>query len=142
MINLFSGWHTPPPTQDQFKGGLTPYPPKKNKNGYYKYVLTSPKVVLLYKCNYKEKLNMKMTEQEMIIKGLNERGWSQTELAKRMGMKGQTNIARYIYQSKNIGVKNFVSIMNAMGYEVIVKDKMASEKNSEEWLLSGKSEEE
>ena len=32
--------------------------------------------------------------------------------------------------------------MNAMGYEVIVKDKMASEKNSEEWLLSGKSEEE
>ena len=39
-----------------------------------------------------------MTEQEMIIKGLNERGWSQTELAKRMGMKRQTNIARYIYQ--------------------------------------------
>ena len=84
---------------------------------------------------------MKMTEQEMIVKGLQQRGWSQTELAKRMGMKGQTNIARYIYQSKNIGVKNFVSIMNAMGYEVIVKDKMASEKNNEEWLLNGKGEE-
>lgn len=81
---------------------------------------------------------MKLTEQEMIIKGLQQRGWSQMELAKRMGMKGQTNIARYIYQSKNIGVKNFVSMMGAMGYEVVVKDKMASEKNSEEWLLSGK----
>lgn len=81
---------------------------------------------------------MKLTEQEMIIKGLQQRGWSQMELAKRMGMKGQTNIARYIYQSKNIGVKNFVSMMEAMGYEVVVKDKMASEKNSEEWLLSGK----
>ncbi len=81
---------------------------------------------------------MKLTEQEMIIKGLQQRGWSQMELAKRMGMKGQTNIARYIYQSKNIGVKNFVSMMEAMGYEVVVKDKMVSEKNSEEWLLSGK----
>ncbi len=68
----------------------------------------------------------------MIIKGLNngvgqegikERGWEQAD------KHCQTHLPKQEHWSKEL-----VSIMNAMGYEVIVKDTLLKGKYSEEWF--------
>lgn len=65
-----------------------------------------------------------MTDKEAVKMAMTERGWSQERLAKEMG-KAQTNVTGYLNRGiKAMRVDVFVEMMEAMGYEVIVRDKM------------------
>ena len=73
-----------------------------------------------------------MTGKEIIKNILGFRHWSQSKLAEEMG-KSQTNITGYLNRGKNeMRLDVFVEMANAMGCEVIVRDKMGS---SEEWKI-------
>lgn len=73
-----------------------------------------------------------MTGKEIIKNILGFRRWSQSKLAEEMG-KSQTNITGYLNRGKNeMRLDVFVEMANAMGCEVIVRDKMGS---SEEWKI-------
>ena len=73
-----------------------------------------------------------MTGKEIVKSILAFRRWSQSKLAEEMG-KSQTNITGYLNRGKNeMRLDVFVEMVNAMGCEVIVRDKMGS---SEEWKI-------
>lgn len=83
----------------------------------------------------------KITEQKMIKEALKIRGISQQALAERVGMKGQTNIARYVNISNDIGTNKFLMFMCALGYEVYIRDAMANPKEAQTWKLVQRSKE-
>ena len=65
-----------------------------------------------------------MTGKEIVKEILHLRGWSQSKLAEDIG-KSQTNITGYLNRGKNeMRLDVFVKMVEAMGYEVIVRDKM------------------
>ena len=69
-----------------------------------------------------------MTGKEIVKDILALRKWSQSKLAEEMG-KSQTNITGYLNRGKNeMRLDVFVEIVEAMGCEVIVQDKMGSSK--------------
>ena len=73
-----------------------------------------------------------MTGKEIIKEILLLRKWSQSKLAEEMG-KNQTNITGYLNRGKNeMRLDVFVEMAEAMGCEVIVRDKMGS---SESWRI-------
>lgn len=67
-----------------------------------------------------------MTGKEIIKELLLLRKWSQTKLAEEIG-KSQTNITGYLNRGKNeMRLDVFVEMVEAMGCEVVVQDKMGS----------------
>ena len=73
-----------------------------------------------------------MTGKEIVKEILHLRGWSQSKLAEDIG-KSQTNITGYLNRGKNeMRLDVFVKMVEAMGYEVIVRDKQGS---SEKWRV-------
>lgn len=79
-----------------------------------------------------------MTAKDIVLEAIKERGYTQTILAEIAGFKYQSNIGGML-KSKNMRVDNFVRLLGAMGYEVIVKDKNSS--NKTKWTLTGETEE-
>ena len=74
-----------------------------------------------------------MNEKEIVREVMGLRKWSQADLAREAGFKSQSNITGLLNNNKNgIRIDNLVKILNAMGCEVIVRDKMGSEK---EWRI-------
>lgn len=63
-----------------------------------------------------------MTSKEIVISAMSQRGFNQTMLAEAAGLKRQTNVSEML-RSSSMRVDNFVKLLSAMGYEVIVKDK-------------------
>ena len=63
-----------------------------------------------------------MTSKEIVINAMQQRGFNQTLLAEAAGLKRQTNVSEML-RSSSMRVDNFVKLLSAMGYEVIVKDK-------------------
>jgi nitrogen regulatory protein PII len=63
-----------------------------------------------------------MTSKEIVINAMQQRGFNQTMLAEAAGLKRQTNVSEML-RSSSMRVDNFVKLLSAMGYEVIVKDK-------------------
>lgn len=57
---------------------------------------------------------------------MSQRGWSQSKLASEVGYKRQSNVAALLTTNTNIKVCNLVELCEAMGYEVVVRDKMGS----------------
>ena len=77
-----------------------------------------------------------MDEKKIIREVMELRGWSQAMLAKAAGYKNQSNIGSMLTGSANgIRIDNLVRIFNAMGCEVVVRDKMGSKK---EWVVDMK----
>jgi hypothetical protein len=70
-----------------------------------------------------------MTEKDVVRKAMGMRGWSQPMLAKEAGFKSQSNITGLLNNNKNgIRVDNLFKMLDAMGFEIVVKDKMGSGK--------------
>ena len=70
-----------------------------------------------------------MTEKDVVRKGMAMRGWSQPKLAEVAGFKSQSNITGLLNNNKNgIRMDNLFKMFNAMGFEIVVRDKMGSGK--------------
>ena len=76
-----------------------------------------------------------MNEKDIIRAAMNVRGYNQTMLAEQAGLKRQTNVSEML-RSRSIRVDNFVKLLNAMGFEVIVKDKNSANKENV-WKVGG-----
>lgn len=74
-----------------------------------------------------------MNEKDIVREVMGIRKWSQADLARESGFKSQSNITGLLNNNKNgIRIDNLVKMLNAMGCEVIVRDKMGSGK---EWKV-------
>lgn len=74
-----------------------------------------------------------MTEKDAVRKVMAMRGWSQPELAKKSGFKSQSNITGLLNNNKNgIRFDNLFKMLNAMGCDIVVRDRMGSKK---EWVI-------
>lgn len=79
-----------------------------------------------------------MTEKDVVRKAMTMRGWSQPKLATESGFKSQSNITGLLNNNKNgIRMDNLFKMLNAMGFEIVVRDKMGSNK---EFLIDMKEE--
>jgi len=76
-----------------------------------------------------------MNEKDIIRAAMNVRGYNQTILAEQAGLKRQTNVSEML-RSRSIRVDNFVKLLGAMGFEVIVKDKNSANKENV-WKVGG-----
>lgn len=65
---------------------------------------------------------MEMKEQEVIRSVMREKQMTQGDVAKACGMKGQSSVSMLL-QGKSMRVDNFLKVLNACGYDVIVKDR-------------------
>lgn len=74
-----------------------------------------------------------MTEKEIVREIMGIRKWSQADLAREAGFKSQSNITGLLNNNKNgIRIDNLVRMLDALGCEVVVRDKMGSGK---EWRV-------
>ena len=74
-----------------------------------------------------------MTEKQVVREVMAMRGWSQAKLAEEAGFKSQSNITGLLNNNQNgIRMDNLYKMLNAMGCEIIVRDKMGSNK---EWKV-------
>ena len=79
-----------------------------------------------------------MTEKEVVRKVMKLRGWSQPTLAKEAGFKSQSNITGLLNNNQNgIRMDNLFKMLDAMGCEIIVRDKMGT---NLEWKIDMKEE--
>lgn len=75
-----------------------------------------------------------MDERVLVKTLLKEIGWSQERLAKEAGFEGQSNITGLLNNSKSgMRVEKLYRVLNAMGYELVVRDKRDKRK---EWLIT------
>ena len=70
-----------------------------------------------------------MNEKEIIRKAMEVRGINQTILADRAHLKRQSNVSEML-RSKNLRVDNLVLLLNAMDFDVIVKDRNGSNREN------------
>ena len=63
-----------------------------------------------------------MTEKEILVNAMKVRGYTQTMLAQAAGYARQSNVSELL-RGKSIRVDNFVKLLNAMGFDVVVKDR-------------------
>ena len=74
-----------------------------------------------------------MTEKDVVRKVMAIRDWSQPKLAKEAGFKSQSNITGLLNNNQNgIRIDNLFKMLNAMGCEIVVRDKMGSK---QEWII-------
>ena len=77
-----------------------------------------------------------MTEKDVIRDVMAMRGWSQSKLASEAGFKSQSNITGLLNNNQNgIRIDNLFRMLDAMGCEIVVRDKMGSKK---EWIINQK----
>lgn len=62
-----------------------------------------------------------MKAKDIIYKAMNTRNYTQSTLADVAGFKRVSNVSE-ILRSQNMRIDNFVKLLNAMGYDVIVED--------------------
>ncbi len=75
-----------------------------------------------------------MTEKDVVRKVMAIRDWSQPKLAEEAGFKSQSNITGLLNNNKNgIRIDNLFKMLNAMGCEIVVRDKMGSK---QEWVIN------
>ena len=64
------------------------------------------------------------------------RKWKQPELAKRAGFASQSNITGFLNNNTNgIRFDNLFRMLDAMGYDIVVRDRMGSH---DEWTIDMK----
>ena len=79
-----------------------------------------------------------MTEKDVVRELMVMRGWSQAKLAAEAGFKSQSNITGLLNNNQNgIRIDNLFKMLDAMGCEIVVRDKMGSKK---EWIIDQKEE--
>lgn len=70
-----------------------------------------------------------MTEKEIVRAAMNIRGFNQTMLAEKANFKRQSNVSEML-RSKNLRVDNLVRLLDAMGFDLIVKDRNGSNREN------------
>ena len=80
-----------------------------------------------------------MTEKEVVRNAMKVRGYNQAMLAELCGFRGQTNVSEYL-RRKNMSVASMLKMLNAMGFDVVVKDRNGSNKDNV-WKLTPNDEE-
>ena len=74
-----------------------------------------------------------MNEKEIVKEVMAMRGWSQATLAKEAGFKQQANITGLLNRGENgMRIDKLAKMLNAMGCEIVIRDKMGSGK---EWMV-------
>lgn len=73
-----------------------------------------------------------MNEKEIIRAAMAAGNITQKELAEELGMVGQQSIGNMLSRKNSMRLDNFVKMLNAMGYDVVVKKKLGA---SEEWKV-------
>lgn len=77
---------------------------------------------------------LEMTERDVVREAMKLRGWSQQTLADEAGFKRQSNVSNLLNSRENgMRVDNLLKLLNAMGCELVVRDKMGSKK---EWTIT------
>ena len=70
-----------------------------------------------------------MTEKEIIRKAMEVRGINQTMLAPKAGLKRQSNISEML-RANSMRVDNLLLLLNAMDFDLIVKDRNGSNREN------------
>ena len=73
-----------------------------------------------------------MNEKNVVREVMKLRGWSQQKLADELGFKRQTNVSGLLNNSNSMRVDNLFKLLDVMGCEIIIRDKMGSKK---EWII-------
>lgn len=74
-----------------------------------------------------------MDEKQIIKTIMRIRGWSQEKLSYALGYKGQTNITALLNaKTKGMRMDNVVKATEALGYEVVIRDKFD---HKQEWIV-------
>lgn len=63
-----------------------------------------------------------MTEKEIIVRAMRIRGYTQQMLADAIGAKSQTNVSALLH-SKSMKVETFKKLLDALGFDLVVKDR-------------------
>lgn len=63
-----------------------------------------------------------MDAKEAVRKAMDICGWSQSELAKKSGMKGQGNVNGILNRGSSLRVDVLLKMLHAMGFELIMRD--------------------
>ena len=71
-----------------------------------------------------------MNEKEVIKAAMEARGFNQTMLADKAGLKRQSNVSEML-RGKSLRVDNLVKLLDAMGFDVVVKDRNGSKKENQ-----------
>ena len=79
-----------------------------------------------------------MTAKKILKELLSIRRWSQEQLAKKAGLKAQTNVTGILNRGKTMSVENLLLLAGTMGCEVVVRDTMGS---GQEWVITSEKEE-
>lgn len=70
-----------------------------------------------------------MNEKEVIREAMKARGLNQAMLADAAGLKRQSNVSELL-RGNSIRVDNMVKLLDAMGFDLIVKDRNSSNKGN------------
>lgn len=65
-----------------------------------------------------------MTPSEIVYKMLKDTNTTQTELARRLGVRSQGSISNRLTRSKSMTVENFIAMVDALGYEMVIRPKV------------------
>jgi len=74
-----------------------------------------------------------MIAKEIIKDIMNIKHWSQVKLAEQAGFKSQSNITGILNRHSTMKVDSLVQMVEAMGYEVVIRDKSDT---SREWIVT------
>lgn len=73
-----------------------------------------------------------MNEKEIIRAAMSEGGVTQKELAEALKLSGQQAVGNMLARKNSMRLDNFVKMLDAMGYAVVVKKKIGA---SDEWKV-------
>lgn len=73
-----------------------------------------------------------MDDKDIIRAAIADRGTTQKEVAEKMGKENQQYIGNMLMRKTSMRVDNFVKVLNAMGYDVVVKPNIGKGK---EWTV-------
>lgn len=76
-----------------------------------------------------------MTGRGVIEEIMEKKGTTQGELAKLVGFPGQSTVSEKL--KRDIKISVFVKMVNALGYEVIIREKTQGRKRKGELILDG-----
>ncbi len=74
-----------------------------------------------------------MLSKNIVKDMMKTRGWNQDKLAEETGLKSRSNVTGMINRNTSMRVDSLVLFAEAMGYEVVIRDKMGSNR---EWKVT------
>lgn len=75
---------------------------------------------------------IKKNEKQIIRDAMAADGITQKELAEALGLVGQQSVGNMLSRKNSMRLDNFVKMLDAMGYAVVVRKKLGE---SEEWKV-------